>query len=73
MIIVFYFLLSLFFGVFYVFMTTRPEIKIKNPDPKNIKDILYIDDNNVCYKYHSNLVECPSDEEKFKEVLKYYS
>ena len=39
-------------GIMYVF-TPKPEIILKMPNEKNI----YIDTNNVCYKYKKNYIK----------------
>lgn len=66
----FVFLISLFIGLMYTYITTPPpRIVIKYPTPFNIKDTVYVDENNVCYKYMIKEVECPSDKSKIKYVF----
>lgn len=55
-----YFLISLFisFLILY-FIYPKPKVMIKIPSlDKPISDI-YIDDNNVCYRYHRQEIDCP--------------
>ena len=53
-----YFLLSLFIGFLLVYITApKPEMIIKHPTLKN-HDTTYIDEMNVCYKYHKQEVDC---------------
>jgi len=56
---VFYFVLSMFLGFFVVYMITPvPKLVIKYPNIKNPDDTLYMDDNNVCYRYKKEKVDC---------------
>lgn len=64
------FLVSLFIGILYTYMTTpSPRVVIKYPTPFNLKDTVYVDENDVCYKYMIKEVECPSDKSKIKHVF----
>ena len=56
----FYFILSAFIGflILYLF-SPKPEIILKNPNINNQISDMYIDDNNVCYKYKREEVNCP--------------
>ena len=62
----FWFLLSLFIGIFliYIFDTEYKTI-IKYPHPG--KNIIYKDFDNMCYKYDSSEVRCPRDTSKINE------
>ena len=61
----FWFLLALFIGLAYTYMyTAPPRVVIKYPTPFNVKDTVYVDENNVCYKYKIKEVECPKDKSK---------
>ncbi len=46
--------------MFLVYVSAKdPEIVIKYPDAKgDTKGNLYIDDNNVCYRYKKEVVKC---------------
>lgn len=57
-----YFFIALFIGFFIVYITSpSPKVILKNPNPDNIDNITYIDDNNVCYKYKKTKIKCPSN------------
>ena len=57
-----YFFVSLLIGFFIVYVTSPdPDIVIKHPNPDNIDNLTYIDDNDVCYKYSKKKITCPSD------------
>jgi hypothetical protein len=45
-------------------ITPVPKTLIKYPTPDNIGKVMYIDDNNVCYKYKMVEVICPIDNSK---------
>ncbi len=64
----FVFLLSLCIGLFYTYITTPyPQLIIKYPTPFNAGKITYVDNNNVCYKYQIEQVNCPEDKSKIKK------
>lgn len=66
----FVFLIALFVGLLYTYITTPPpRVVIKYPTPFNIKDTVYVDENKVCYKYMIKEVECPSDKSKIKYLF----
>ncbi len=48
-----YFIISMFITMFILYLIyPKPEIIIKHPVPEqNVSDV-YVDDNNVCYRYH---------------------
>lgn len=57
-----YFFIALFIGFFLIYVVTPPpKLVLKNPNPQNAKDITYIDDNNVCYRYKKKQIDCPLD------------
>ena len=57
-----YFFLTLFLGIFIVYVTApKPRVVIKNPTPSNAGKITYVDDNGVCYKYQKKEIMCPLD------------
>jgi hypothetical protein len=54
-----YFLITvvLTFIVLYL-LYPSPKIIIKYPSIKNDISDLYVDDNNICYKYHKTQISC---------------
>jgi len=63
-----YFFLSLFVGLFFVYISTpTPEIVFKYPMPENADKLVYQDDADTCYKYIVSEIKCPSDKSKIKE------
>ena len=57
-----YFFIALLVGFFAIYIITPPpKVVLKNPTPQNAKNITYIDDNNVCYKYKEKQIDCPLD------------
>jgi hypothetical protein len=58
----FYFILGLFIGLLYsYFKGTDPQIVYKYPTPDNAGKIVYQDKAGVCYKYRSEMIDCPVD------------
>jgi hypothetical protein len=56
-----YFFISLFIGLFIVYITVpEPEIIFKYPTPHNTGKIQYMDHANVCYEYVAKEISCPS-------------
>ena len=47
--------------------TPPPTIVYKYPTPDNAEKITYIDNSKVCYKYRSEVVDCPKDPKKIKK------
>lgn len=45
----------------------EPRIIIQHPRPDNTNTVVYKDDNNECYKYESEEVNCPSDKKMMVE------
>lgn len=63
----FYFLVALCIGLFYTYITApQPQIVIKYPTPFNAGKSMYVDQNDVCYKYKIEQVKCPDDISKIK-------
>ena len=53
------FMISLFVGVFMVYVTApKPNIIIKYPTLKTASQITYVDETNKCYKYVPKPVKC---------------
>lgn len=40
---------------------------IKFPNPNNCNNLLYIDNNNICYRYRAIKIDCPTN----KAVINY--
>jgi len=58
----FYFFLSLFIGFFIVYISNPiPEVIIMHPIPGKTESVIYKNNNNECYKYISNRITCPKD------------
>lgn len=45
-------------GLLFVKLTTSDDATIMYPTIDNYKDLLYIDESNVCYKYKLYEIEC---------------
>ena len=57
----FYFILALIIGFIIMYLIKpEPYIIMKTPKPNN-KNTLYIDDNDVCYRYVDKEIPCPND------------
>ena len=54
------FLISFIIGLIVVyFITPLPTIVYKYPTPYNTENVVYENQNSVCYKYNVNKVNCP--------------
>ena len=62
------FIISLAIGIFIVYIQA-PELTtiFVYPNPDNEDKILYKDRSDTCYKFSSNEVPCPRDEDKIRE------
>ena len=59
------FVFSLYIGLFFCYiLTPKPRVVFKFPSPDNVNDVIYVDNNNYCYKYNANIVDCPKDLKK---------
>jgi hypothetical protein len=64
-----YFFIAFVLGMLYVYLSTpEPDILIKYPVPEHSDNIIYKDHADVCYKYSSEEVSCPSDKTKIKKI-----
>ena len=62
---VFWFIIAFGIGMFLAYISTpMPEIIYKYPTPENSNTTIYIDNASNCYKYKSNKIDCPADENK---------
>lgn len=58
----FVFIVALGIGIFIAYiLNPAPKIVHKYPTPDNSKNITYVDDESVCYKYESQEVSPPDD------------
>jgi hypothetical protein len=58
-IIIEYFLLAMFLMFVYLYLNQpKPKIIIKEPNIQTSVSSTYVDDNNICYKYHRKEVSC---------------
>ena len=56
----FVFGLSLFVGLFLVYVTSpKPRIILKYPNLKNVNNLNFVDENNNCVKFSPKEVACP--------------
>ncbi len=56
------FIISFCIGIFICYITQpEPKIIIQHPRPDNVDSVIYKDDNDDCYKYESQEVDCPAD------------
>lgn len=63
------FLIALFIGLYISYVTTpNPEIIIKYPTPENSDTKIYKDNADNCFRFISNEVPCPSEEELISEI-----
>lgn len=58
-----YFFLSFAIGILFVYiLSPTPEVIVKFPSPHNAGSIKYRDNNDTCYVYQADKVECPFDQ-----------
>ena len=58
-IIIEYLLTAAFITFLVLYITaSKPKIILKFPNVNNQVSDLYVDDNNICYKYHRTEVKC---------------
>lgn len=58
------FLLGFALGMLYVYATQPvPKIIIKHPTPKNVGKVVYHDNNEKCYKYMADEIQCPDSDQ----------
>lgn len=56
-----YFVISFCIGILFVYINTpKQKLVHKFPSPDN-NDLIYHDNNESCYKYHSKEVKCPKE------------
>ena len=55
----FAFIIAFSIGMFYVYIASpKPKIVIKYPTPYNANKIVYKNDNDICYKYKVEEINC---------------
>jgi len=55
----FFFIISLFFGVMSVYLAQpNPKVMIRYPSLDSLENIIYQDDQGVCYKYQKEMIKC---------------
>ena len=63
------FLISLSFGLLFVYLSSpTPTIIYVYPTPENVNDIEYVDVANNCFQFESKEVECPSNHSLIKTI-----
>lgn len=61
------FLVSLAFGLFYVYIMIPPMKEIHVfPTPDNLNDLQYKDNTDMCFQFEPQQVKCPIDRSKIK-------
>lgn len=54
-----YFYITLFISFLVLYLVApEPKIVVKYPDIQNAESTLYVDDNNVCYRYKKKEITC---------------
>lgn len=62
------FLLAFAFGIFLCYINQpKKKILIKHPTPENAGKIIYKDEDDSCFKYHAQEIQCPADVTKILE------
>ncbi len=57
-----YFFIGFGLGILYVYLTQpKPRIIVKHPTPDNAGKVVYMDNQENCYKYLAEEVKCPHD------------
>jgi hypothetical protein len=63
------FFIALGIGVFLAYiMNPAPKVVHKYPTVENAGKITYLDDEGVCYKYHSEEVDVPKDKSNVETI-----
>lgn len=52
--------LAIGFVIVYIYTKKEPDIVLKEPDLDKVSENIYIDDNNVCYRYNKKEIQCPT-------------
>jgi len=63
------FLISLFIGLLFVYLSTpTPTLIYVYPTPDNVNEIEYVDMANNCFQFEANKVTCPRDIKNVKDI-----
>ena len=63
------FLISLFIGLLFVYLSTpKPTVIYVYPTPDNVKDIEYVDVANNCFQFESKEVSCQDNTQNVKDI-----
>ncbi len=63
------FMISLAVGLLFVYLIEpTPRAIFVYPTPKNVDEIEYIDTVGNCFKYNSNLVDCPKEKSLIQTI-----
>ncbi len=55
-----YLLISMFITFVIVYITqSKPKVILKYPKLSDDVSNMYVDDNNICYRYHKKEIDCP--------------
>ena len=64
-----FFLISLAFGLFVVYITMPDTRKIYvYPTPENINILQYRDSTDSCFKFNQEAIDCPADESEISDI-----
>lgn len=56
-----YFLISLVLTYLLIYILyPKPKVVLKYPSVSDKVSDLYVDDNNICYRYHRSQIQCPN-------------
>lgn len=63
------FMISLFVGLFFVYLSSPPsKVILVYPTPNNTKNIQYQDKADNCHMFNSTEVTCPNDKSQIKKI-----
>lgn len=62
-----FFIMSFAIGLFLCYVTKpKPQVVVKFPSPNNAGNITYKGEDDTCYKYKAEQVDCPLDKSLIK-------
>ena len=62
------FLLSLCFGIFFIYVTLpNRQVILVYPNPDNSNKLLFKDDAGICHRFVPREVKCPKDSSKIRK------
>ena len=63
------FFIAIFVGFLMCYITApEPKIVCKHPTPHNVDKHIYNHEDDVCYKYEVDEVQCPNEKKQIKET-----